>query len=96
MHFLKSSNKKFDINSLEKFADDITAYPYGLNFTSDELITINKLDITECSWCDKEIKSISFSFVLFYNNGYEKCEEIYFNNYFIFSINGRSFSILYF
>lgn len=43
MHFLKSSNKKFDINSLEKFADDITAYPYGLNFTSDELITINKL-----------------------------------------------------
>lgn len=43
MHFLKSSNKKFDINSLEKFADDITAYPYGLNFTSYELITINKL-----------------------------------------------------
>lgn len=43
MCFLKSSNKKFDINSLEKFADDITAYPYGLNFTSDELITINKL-----------------------------------------------------
>ena len=31
--------------SLEKFADDITAYPYGLNFTSDELITINKLNI---------------------------------------------------
>lgn len=45
VHFLKSSNKKFDINSLEKFADDITAYPYGLNFISDELITINKLNI---------------------------------------------------
>lgn len=43
MHFLKSSNKKFDINSLENFADDITAYPYGLNFTSDELLAINKL-----------------------------------------------------
>lgn len=43
MRFLKSSNKKFDINSLEKFADDITAYPYGLNFTNDELLAINKL-----------------------------------------------------
>lgn len=45
MHFLKSSNKKFDINSLEKFADDITAYPYGLNFNSDELLAINKFNI---------------------------------------------------
>lgn len=28
---------------IQEFKDDITAYPYGLNFTSDELITINKL-----------------------------------------------------